>query len=121
MNAQDLRGGTEAMIYPTAYGTTLLAPELTCFRLWAPNATRVDVMIDGWETAAGNAHGWQVARWVQANAAALGVRYVIFNAKSWNVGEPLEPWGDYSHRPRRTAGPIPHTSSSPSDPWSLGV
>ena len=62
-----------------------------------PTGRAVDVMIDGWETAAGNAHGWQVARWVQANAAALGVRYVIFDAKSWNVGEPLEPWGDYSH------------------------
>ena len=47
MYAQDIPGGTVATIPATTYGATLLAPDLTCFRLWAPNAARVDVVING--------------------------------------------------------------------------
>jgi len=62
-----------------------------------PAGRAVDVMIEDWQSAAGNAEGWQIARWVQSNAAGLGVKYVIFDAKSWNVGEPLDAWGAYRH------------------------
>ena len=47
MNPQELPGGAAASIPATSYGATLVSPGLTCFRLWAPNATRVDVVIDG--------------------------------------------------------------------------
>lgn len=67
-----------------------------------PSGRAVDVMVDGWESAAGNAHGWEIARWVQANAAGLGVKYVIFDARIWNVGQPLDAWQPYTHPSGRT-------------------
>ncbi|SMP74293.1 malto-oligosyltrehalose trehalohydrolase [Noviherbaspirillum suwonense] len=47
MHSIDLPGLTIADIPATTYGTSLVAPGLTCFRLWAPNAQRVDVVING--------------------------------------------------------------------------
>lgn len=45
--------------------------------------------------ATGQALGDQMAAWVTANAKALGVNYVIWDAKSWSVEEPT--WKPYSH------------------------
>ena len=61
-----------------------------------PAGLAVDFMIDGWKTAEGNALGWQVARWVQANAAALHVKYIIFDAKKWNP-DAKDQWRPYTH------------------------
>ena len=47
MHSIDLPGLTIADIPATTYGTSLVAPGLTCFRLWAPNAQQVDVVING--------------------------------------------------------------------------
>jgi maltooligosyltrehalose trehalohydrolase len=47
MNAKDIPAKTAATIPATTYGATLLEPELTCFRFWAPNAARVDVVLNG--------------------------------------------------------------------------
>lgn len=47
MNAQERFAGIASTIPAASYGATLLRPGLTCFRLWAPNAARVDVVIDG--------------------------------------------------------------------------
>lgn len=62
-----------------------------------PDGKAVDVMIDRWQTGAGNAHGWKIARWVQRNAARLGVTYVIWDAKIWSVERKDEGWRVYSH------------------------
>ena len=62
-----------------------------------PAGRAVDTMIDAWQTPEGNAEGWQIARWVQANAAGLGVKNVIFDVKIWNVGQPLDAWQPYRH------------------------
>jgi 1,4-alpha-glucan branching enzyme len=47
MNAQERSAGLAPPTPAASYGATLLGPGLTCFRLWAPNAARVDVVIDG--------------------------------------------------------------------------
>ena len=45
----------------------------------------VDLMIPGWNTPAGSALGWQVASWMRAHHAELGVHYIIYSAKIWNI------------------------------------
>lgn len=60
-----------------------------------PHGRAVDIMIDGWQSAAGNAEGWRIAEWTRANAEALGVSYVIFDAKWWQIGD--AGWSAYSH------------------------
>jgi hypothetical protein len=62
-----------------------------------PLGLAVDVMVPAWQTPAGNALGWQVAHWVQANAAAFGVTYVIFDAHIWSVARDGEGWRPYRH------------------------
>jgi murein DD-endopeptidase MepM/ murein hydrolase activator NlpD len=53
-------------------------------------------MIPNYQTAAGKAFGWQVARWVRANRIQLGVSYVIFDNKIWSVARDDEDWRVYN-------------------------
>jgi 1,4-alpha-glucan branching enzyme/maltooligosyltrehalose trehalohydrolase len=46
MLTQDMPDKALSDIPSTTYGATLLAPDLTSFRLWAPNAGRVDVVLN---------------------------------------------------------------------------
>jgi hypothetical protein len=62
-----------------------------------PSGRAVDVMIDHWQTRAGNTEGWRVAHWVADNAASLGVTYVIFDAKIWSTVRAGEGWRTYMH------------------------
>ena len=60
----------------------------------------IDFMIKGWSTDEGKAHGWEVARFFQQNADALGVTYIIWNKQKWTKGvdsPDLEPanWRTY--------------------------
>ncbi|WP_157559602.1 endonuclease/exonuclease/phosphatase family protein [Nocardioides sp. Soil777] len=57
----------------------------------------VDIMIDRWDTAAGNEAGWAIARWVRSRASELGVTYVIFDAHIWSPDRDAEGWRTYSH------------------------
>jgi len=56
-----------------------------------------DFMIAKWSTPAGNARGWQLAKWVQAHAKELRVKYIIFDAKVWRAYAPERGWGRYNH------------------------
>ena len=56
----------------------------------------VDLMIPDYATPAGSALGWQVADWMRAHHAELGVHYVIFAAKIWNLDRDAEGWRDYT-------------------------
>ena len=60
-----------------------------------PSGRALDFMIPNYQTAEGKAYGWQVARWMRANRLALGVQYVIFDAKIWNVLRDDEGWRPY--------------------------
>lgn len=62
-----------------------------------PNGRAVDVMIDDYDTDAGNAHGWEIAHWIQANAAHFGVTYVIFDDQIWSAARADEGWRGYCH------------------------
>lgn len=60
-----------------------------------PSGRAVDLMIPNYKTAAGKAFGWTVARWLQANHKQLGVSYVIFDNKIWNIARNDEGWRTY--------------------------
>ena len=46
-------------------------------------------------TAAQIAFGWQIAYWLQENTQALGIDYVIWQAKIWSVDRASEGWREY--------------------------
>lgn len=60
-----------------------------------PSGRAVDIMIPNYPTSEGTAFGWQVANWLKDNQQALGIQYVIFDAKIWNAQRDAEGWRDY--------------------------
>lgn len=56
----------------------------------------VDFMIPDYASSAGVAMGDQLAEWLKANAAALGVKYLIWNAEIWSVERDKEGWRPYT-------------------------
>ena len=52
----------------------------------------VDAMIPNYRSAAGQQLGQTISRWMVANRAKLGVKYVIWNAQIWNVERASEGW-----------------------------
>lgn len=67
-----------------------------------PAGRAVDFMIPGWNTKAGNARGWEVARWLEAHAEELHVKYLIYDDRSWRAYNPSAGWRSY-----RYPGPNP--------------
>ncbi|WP_110205210.1 hypothetical protein [Nocardioides daejeonensis] len=61
----------------------------------------VDIMVSG-------ARGWEVAEYVRANYAALGVSYVIYSQKIWSVERSGEGWRAMSNRGSTTANHYDH-------------
>ena len=61
-----------------------------------PFGRAIDFMIPAWNTAAGRARGWQVARWLQKNAATLKVKYIIFDMKVWRAYRSSQGWQPYT-------------------------
>jgi len=70
-----------------------------------PAGRAVDFMIPAWNTAAGNARGWQVARWLQKNAARLRVKYIIFDDRVWRAYRATQGWTRYTHPNGATRSP----------------
>jgi hypothetical protein len=62
-----------------------------------PSGRAVDIMIDRWQTPAGQAEGRAISRWVAEHAAELGVTYVIFDAHIWSTDRADEGWRPYQH------------------------
>jgi hypothetical protein len=64
-----------------------------------PNGKAIDVMMVSGSPLPDPAHvelGWRIARWAQANAAGLGVTYIIWQARIWSVERAAEGWRDYT-------------------------
>jgi len=61
----------------------------------------VDIMVSG-------ERGWQVAEFVRANYAALGVSYVIYSQNIWSVERAGEGWRPMSDRGSTTANHYDH-------------
>lgn len=74
----------------------------------------VDVMIPGAGSAAGNRLGAAVAGWLVDHQLALGVQYVVWNNKIWNVDHADKGWqsctgqADCSNGPDDTGAAVDH-------------
>jgi hypothetical protein len=62
-----------------------------------PAGRAVDAMIPGWQGSAGRRLDDDVAGYVQASAASLNVRYIIWNARIWSPDRANEGWRPYRH------------------------
>ena len=56
--------------------------------------------------------GWQMARWVRANAKRLGVSEIIYSQKIWTVQRGSEGWRSMSDRGSATANHYDHVHVS---------
>ena len=70
-----------------------------------PKGLAVDFMIPAWNTPDGNTRGWQLAHWLQQNAAALNVKYLIYDDKVWRAYRPDAGWTPYTHPNGATSNP----------------
>lgn len=70
-----------------------------------PAGRAVDFMIPAWNTPDGNARGWQLAHWLQANATALNVKYLIYDDKVRRSYRPDAGWTPYTHPNGATSNP----------------
>ncbi len=61
----------------------------------------VDIMVSG-------GRGWEVAEFVRANYAALGVNYLIYSQKIWSLDRAGEGWRGMSNRGSATANHYDH-------------
>ncbi|WP_435771129.1 hypothetical protein [Nocardioides sp. SYSU DS0651] len=81
-------------------------PEITTYGTFRSDGEHaqgiaVDIMVSG-------ARGWEVAEFVRANYAALGVNYVIYAQKIWSVDRSGEGWRGMSDRGSATANHYDH-------------
>ncbi len=70
-----------------------------------PAGRAVDFMIPAWKTREGRARGWQVAHWLQAHAAELNVKYLIYDDHVWRAYRPSQGWTRYTHPNGATTNP----------------
>ena len=63
-----------------------------------PAGRALDVMIPRYQTAAGRRLGFDVANWARANARSLGIRYVIWDQRIWNIQRDREGWRPMASR-----------------------
>lgn len=80
------------------------APEITTVyglsgTLDHPRGKAVDLMISGafddYKSPAAKEYGWKLAKWLKANQKPLGIHYIIWDAKIWNIERDDEGWRDY--------------------------
>ena len=57
-----------------------------------PSGRALDLMIPNYTSSSGRALGTRVAEWARANHASLGIEYVIWNQRIWNVRRDSEGW-----------------------------
>lgn len=55
----------------------------------------IDFMIHDWQQTSATGDTW--SRWLQDNASALGINYLIWDAKWWSAGDPVDAWKPYAH------------------------
>lgn len=57
-----------------------------------PSGRALDLMIPDYTSEAGRQLGGEVAAWARANAASLGINYVIWDQQIWNIARDSEGW-----------------------------
>lgn len=81
-------------------------PQITTYGTWRGDGEHgqgraIDIMVSG-ET------GWQVAEFLRANYAALGIEYIIYSQQIWSVERSGEGWRGMSDRGSVTANHYDH-------------
>jgi len=77
-----------------------------------PSGRAVDAVIPNWALPSGDELGWEIANWLIANHACLGITYVIWDARIWSPhDEPSDSsddgWRPYQH-PSGAADAVSH-------------
>lgn len=72
----------------------------------------VDLMVPGYNTAAGRALGSEIAAFMRAHASQLGVKYVIWSQHIWSVQRSSEGWRAMADRGSITANHYDHVHVS---------
>ena len=57
-----------------------------------PSGRALDLMLPNYKSASGKALGSKVAAWARTNAKSLGIEYVIYNQRIWNIRRDKEGW-----------------------------
>ncbi|MGD7733340.1 SH3 domain-containing protein [Propionibacteriaceae bacterium G57] len=73
-----------------------------------PSGHAVDIMLPNYRSSASQAKGWEIANYLRANARTLGVQYLIFDQKIWNISRDGEGWRAMSNRGSDTANHKDH-------------
>ncbi|MFD4668888.1 peptidase inhibitor family I36 protein [Lentzea sp. NPDC058450] len=73
--------------------------------------------IGSYPSEAQKAQGWKLAYWLQKYAAALDVRYVIWQGKIWSVARASEGWRTYTGGSGVTGGHYDHVHVSVQNPY----
>ena len=73
-----------------------------------PAGRALDLMLPKYQTTAGRQLGFSVANWARANARSLGIKYVIWDQKIWNIQRDREGWRHMASRGSDTANHKDH-------------
>ena len=81
-------------------------PSITSYGTWRSDGEHgqgraIDIMVSG-DT------GWEVAEFLRANYAALGIEYIIYSQQMWSVERSGEGWRGMSDRGSVTANHYDH-------------
>lgn len=82
----------------------------------------IDVMIPNWNSSAGKTYGDQVAQYLLANSAALGVDYVLWQQRQWNADGTSSAMGDRGSPTQNHMDHVhAHTANTPNLPGAQAV
>ncbi|MFX4272111.1 SH3 domain-containing protein [Propionibacteriaceae bacterium Y1685] len=73
-----------------------------------PSGRALDIMLTDYKSANSRATGYEIANYVRANARSLGVQYVIWDQKIWNISRDSEGWRHMAGRGSDTANHKDH-------------
>ena len=73
-----------------------------------PAGRALDLMLPRYQTTAGRQLGFSVASWARVNARSLGIKYVIWDQKIWNIQRDREGWRPMASRGSDTANHKDH-------------
>ncbi len=63
-----------------------------------PSGRAIDLMIPNYKSASGRKLGSEVAAWAKTNARSLGVSYIIWDQRIWNIQRDGEGWRYMANR-----------------------
>ncbi len=85
-----------------------------------PAGRAIDLMIPNYKSAAGRQLGTDVAAWARTNAKSLGINYVIYDQRIWNVARDQDGWRYMAGRGNDSANHKDHVHITVYAPGSPG-